>query len=397
MLTISPPHGRIKQMLLFCIYYTVILCQTGLVKGKAHLISEARENRENSQFTSWADPIKIMPIGNSITQSDANHDSYRRPLWHRLKNAGYQVDFVGSQRDNHNGPPLHQDFDMDHEGHWGWRADQELEMMSEWVSQNRPDVVLLHLGTNDMFQNQSVSGTISEISQIIDKIRAANPQVKVLLAKVINCWNGDVNARIVELNNQIPVLAQQKSSAQSPIVVVDQNTGFSVVDDTFDGTHPNESGESKMADRWFEGLTEVLAITPPVPANQVPAVSLSAPTHNSSFTAPVTITLTANATDNDGHITKVEFYQGTAKIGEKTSAPWNYSWSNVGEGTYSLTAKAFDNAGASTSSSSVGIVVQAPQSTPPVNPPPVGTTTAGLDYRYYEGAWNAMRSRHLVP
>src|SRR5262245_54038543 len=71
-----------------------------------------------------AAPVRIMPLGDSITQADASHDSYRRPLWKSLQSGGYLVDFVGSSSMNHMGGPPVRDFDADHEGHWGWRADE---------------------------------------------------------------------------------------------------------------------------------------------------------------------------------------------------------------------------------------------------------------------------------
>jgi len=95
------------------------------------------------------------------------------------------------------------------------------------------------------------------------------------------------------------------------------------------------------------------------PPNQLPAVSLTAPTNGQVFSAPANITLTASASDADGMVTKVQFFQGTTLIGEDTSAPFSFPWNNVAAGSYSLTAKAFDNAGATTTSAAVSIIVNA--------------------------------------
>ncbi|MDI4631696.1 discoidin domain-containing protein [Pelomonas sp. V22] len=108
----------------------------------------------------------------------------------------------------------------------------------------------------------------------------------------------------------------------------------------------------------------------PVP-NAPPTVSLGAPISGDVFTAPASITLTANASDSDGTVSKVEFYAGSTKLGEATSAPWSYNWSGVSAGNYSLKAVATDNGGASTTSSTVSIVVN-----PSVNQPPVVSLTA---------------------
>ena len=109
------------------------------------------------------------------------------------------------------------------------------------------------------------------------------------------------------------------------------------------------------------------------PVNQPPVVSITGPVSGSTFTAPATVTITANATDPDGTVAKVEFYNGTIKLGEKTSSPWSYTWNNVQAGTYSLTAVATDNSGAKTTSSPVSITVNA---TAPVNQPPVISITS---------------------
>lgn len=93
------------------------------------------------------------------------------------------------------------------------------------------------------------------------------------------------------------------------------------------------------------------------PGNQAPSVSITSPANNASFTAPATITISVTASDADGSVTKVEFFNGATKLGEATAAPYSYTWSNVGNGTYTLTAKATDNGGATATSSGVAVVV----------------------------------------
>src|SRR4051812_322727 len=75
-------------------------------------------------------------------------------------------------------------------------------------------------------------------------------------------------------------------------------------------------------------------VTVTAPANQPPTVTLTSPTSGATFTAPATVTLSANATDSDGTISRVEFYNGTTLLGSDTSAPYAYSWTNVAAGTY---------------------------------------------------------------
>lgn len=100
--------------------------------------------------------------------------------------------------------------------------------------------------------------------------------------------------------------------------------------------------------------------------NQVPSITLTAPVAGSTFTAPASIIISANASDADGTISKVEFYNGSTKLGEDLSSPYSFSWSNVIAGSYSISARAIDNANASSNSSSVPISVS---SLPPSQSP----------------------------
>ncbi|MBS1809999.1 MAG: discoidin domain-containing protein [Acidobacteria bacterium] len=91
--------------------------------------------------------------------------------------------------------------------------------------------------------------------------------------------------------------------------------------------------------------------------NRAPTISLTAPTNNATYAAPASISLTANAADSDGTVTRVEFYQGATKLGEDATTPYSFVWNNVAAGNYTLTARAIDNLGAVTDSTLVSIVV----------------------------------------
>ena len=94
--------------------------------------------------------------------------------------------------------------------------------------------------------------------------------------------------------------------------------------------------------------------------NNPPQITLVAPTNGAVFTAPTNIVLSANASDPDGTISKVEFFQGATKLGETNTAPYQFTWNNVPAGLYSLTARATDDSAAATVSSAAAIRVTAP-------------------------------------
>lgn len=99
--------------------------------------------------------------------------------------------------------------------------------------------------------------------------------------------------------------------------------------------------------------------------NVSPSVSLTSPTPGTTVTAPATISLAAAANDSDGSVTRVDFYANGGWIGADATAPYEVTWSSVGAGTYSLTAIAMDNGGATTTSDAVTIQVLTPSNVPP--------------------------------
>ena len=93
--------------------------------------------------------------------------------------------------------------------------------------------------------------------------------------------------------------------------------------------------------------------------NAPPTASLTAPANNATYTAPASITVSANASavETNGSITKVEFYANGTLIGTDTTSPYSIVWDNVPAGSYTLTAKATDNLGAETTSAARTITV----------------------------------------
>ena len=98
-----------------------------------------------------------------------------------------------------------------------------------------------------------------------------------------------------------------------------------------------------------------------------PVVNMTSPKVNESYKATSTVDMSADATDADGKITKVEFYNGSSLLHSEFKLPYTYSWENVPAGNYTITAKATDNNGNVTTSASVSISVAAINAAPKVN------------------------------
>ena len=225
---------------------------------------------ETSQVTSSAAlrtcgledaPLRIMPLGDSITESESGYSSYRFPLWQALLAVPCSVDFVGSRngvstgdRDSAQVSPAQTNFDQDHEGHWDYRADEILNSIDSWASAAQPDIVLIHLGTNDTRQQDNPLGVVDDIGRIIDRLRVVNPGVSIVIAQIIPSRNDSF--RLV--NDAIPALAEAKDTAQSRVIVANHSVGYDPRSDSYDGVHPGPSGEAKMAEVWLNAILELV-------------------------------------------------------------------------------------------------------------------------------------------
>lgn len=195
--------------------------------------------------------VRVMPLGDSITDGTQVPGGYRIGLWQRLVSAGYTVDFVGSQ---FNGPATLGDHD--HEGHPGWRIDQIDANIVGWMQRYTPHSVLLHIGTNDVLQNYDVANAPSRLSTLIDHITATAPSAEVFVAQIIPIGNAGQDAAARTFNAAIPGIVQAKTNAGKHVHLVDMHSALTTAD-LIDGIHPTATGYDKMAAVWYSALRSV--------------------------------------------------------------------------------------------------------------------------------------------
>lgn len=200
--------------------------------------------------------VRIMPLGDSITYGAPEALSYRYYLGVMLKAAGYNTTFVGTLisaactcQDGLQPAPDPTTWNARNEGHSGYTASMIAAGIASWASDasSHPDIVLLHIGTNQ-------PSSSADVANIINALRSVNPSVKILLAKIIPEALHDWAA----YNASLVALAAQMTTAQSPITIVDQSQWIVPSDLQADGVHPTGSGDLKIAARWFVALQGVL-------------------------------------------------------------------------------------------------------------------------------------------
>jgi lysophospholipase L1-like esterase len=221
---------------------------------------------------------RIMPLGDSTTASIC----YRALLWQMLTQARARFDLVGT-RSGDPGCGV-SGYDRDNEGHGGYIVTDVLKAagtgtrpggadpsdpfvsdardLATWFDGKPADFVLMHFGTNDVWNNIAPATILQAYTTILGRLRAANPTVHVLVAQIIplqpeGC--NDCPARVQSLNAMIPSWASANRTAVSPITVVDQASGFNPAmgQDTGDGVHPNAAGSAKIATKWFNALASL--------------------------------------------------------------------------------------------------------------------------------------------
>jgi lysophospholipase L1-like esterase len=291
--------------------------------------------------------VRIMPLGDSITGSPG---CWRALLWQHLQSTGFtNIDMVGTQAPQGCSVP----YDGDGEGHGGAlvTAVADQNQLPGWLAATHPDIVMMHFGTNDVWSGRTPAQVLAAYSTLVDQMRASNPSMRILVAQIIplapsGC--ADCPQRAVALNDAIPAWAAGRTTPQSPITVVDQWTGFTSATDTGDGVHPNDSGNQKMADRWYPALTAALngttptdpPTTPPDPTNP-PAAAACTATYRvtnawqGAFQAEVSVTSSGRVASTGWRVTFTfadgqvisQLWGGTpTQTGASVSvanAPWN--------------------------------------------------------------------------
>lgn len=124
---------------------------------------------------------------------------------------------------------------------------------------------------------------------------------------------------------------------------------------------------------------ELIGLVSGAGGNLPPTVALSSPTNGATFIEPATLTLVAQASDPDGVVVKVEFFQNGQKLAQVTNAPYNFTWVGVLAGSYTLNAVATDDKGATATSTAVNVTVL------PANQPSTNVLVAlGSTWKYLD-------------
>ena len=234
--------------------------------------------------------IKIMPLGDSITYDNRVSDlvdprptsirtAYRNYLWYMLNDAAYPADFVGSRSA---GQAVTPPFDTDNEGHPGWSSYDIAEKVYSYMINSTPNIVLLHIGTND--HQTSIAGVENILKEIDIYEQQTGQNVRVIVALIIDRKDGDRTIRIFNENLQALVTSRLLDGDNIALVDMYEGAGMNG-EDYADNTHPNNNGYKKMATVWYNGIQAPFNLA----LNMYPATVVS-----KAYIESVTVNATTN-------------------------------------------------------------------------------------------------------
>ncbi|HOD81452.1 MAG: hypothetical protein BWX88_03900 [Planctomycetes bacterium ADurb.Bin126] len=200
------------------------------------------------------DPIKIMPVGDSITYGSSVVGGYRAPLESMLNATGMYTTFVGANTGNSYGMTS-----PAHDGYGGYRVDQirDLPILNR-LALYQPDVVLMMIGTNDV--SQGTANSAQTLDDLVNMI-LTSPQSPWLFLAQITPRNDAKNPETIAYNEQVAQIVAKYQGLGYYIKLVDM---FDALDssDLADSVHPNAGGYYKMAETWMAALDEALLPEP---------------------------------------------------------------------------------------------------------------------------------------
>ncbi|KRA37289.1 hypothetical protein ASD81_00670 [Nocardioides sp. Root614] len=218
----------------------------GLASGLA-LPGPARAVEEDTS----SDVVRILMVGDSVTQGSSGDWTWRYRLWQHLQTSGVAVDFVGPRsdlRDLRTGGPgatsyVDPDFDRDHAARWGMWSGYPDTPIGTLVADHQPDVVITMLGVNDILYGRSPQSTAEDTTGLVAAARAVDPDLAFVVAEATQHWFTGVS----EFNAALGPVTAAVTTAESPVVVAEAAAGYDELQDTWDHAHANARGEVKIA------------------------------------------------------------------------------------------------------------------------------------------------------
>ncbi|MGW1035995.1 SGNH/GDSL hydrolase family protein [Streptomyces antibioticus] len=204
--------------------------------------------------------LRFMPVGDSMTIGSAGEHTWRYRMWrHLCATYGGPCALVGPRETLHDkatdAPTSYAyaepGFPRAHLAGWGEGWLHMAPLIRAAVREHRADVLLVSLGLIDLGFYTNAEQTAENVRAFTAEARAANPGVRMVWLPVIpNVRAADdppFGAEVTAFNERLAKAAADLDTPASPILLASVPDTWDLHTDTYDGTHPNASGEHKLA------------------------------------------------------------------------------------------------------------------------------------------------------
>jgi|GEM_PF-62461 len=200
-------------------------------------------------------PVRILCAGDSITDGLAATDSYRAPLKRELAKAGLEVEFVGGRSGESNPAST-----LKHQGIPGLRVEQLAAQIDGWVDAFTPDIVLLMIGTNNIWMGYDVEPAQKDLRALIDGLTTRHPAVRFIVSNIPPVDWPEWGEHAKTFNAVFPIL--ERELRRDNLSFVEVYSRFNVKQDLFatlggkpDRIHPSLRGHAKIAQAWAKAIS----------------------------------------------------------------------------------------------------------------------------------------------
>jgi lysophospholipase L1-like esterase len=206
-------------------------------------------------------PVRIMPLGDSLTHGYNVPGAYRTELEGRLLADGISFDFVGSHR---NGPA--ELADKDHQGVVGATINTLLGSFRTWLDNHPADVILLMIGTNDVKLSDPAARNPAAVAErlrhLLVELTSYAPSVNVIVS-TIPPQRGEPGASGArDYNSLVPGVVHQVAANGGNVRFIDGAANLTTAD-LYDSVHLTADGFAKLAAAWYTGLEPLVTTTTP--------------------------------------------------------------------------------------------------------------------------------------
>ncbi|WP_338697740.1 GDSL-type esterase/lipase family protein [Streptomyces sp. Q6] len=213
--------------------------------------------------------LRFMFVGDSMTIGGAGEHTWRHRMWQHLRATGTDCAVVGPRTALHGGGHDYADpdFPQHHLAGWGEGWQHMAPLIGDAITSTGADTLLISLGLIDLGFYTDAEQTAENVRRFVAGARAANPTVRIVALPVIPNIRAESDApfaaQVAHFNTLLAKAVADLSEPRSPLLLASVPESYDIHQDTYDGTHPNASGEHKLAAAFADALHQAWGIGGP--------------------------------------------------------------------------------------------------------------------------------------